>query len=100
MNLTEEKLLSIAKGAGIAGLGAGLAYLAHWATNTDLGMMGPIIGAALSVAVNFVRQLAKDNGDGGDDGGQNISLPVKTGPANASPNIREGNPSLRSVRPV
>lgn len=55
------KFVSVLKGCLIAAAGAGLAYLASWATSTsgtaDLGIYGPAVGAGLSVVVNVIRQL-------------------------------------------
>lgn len=53
-----SKLVSIAKGAGVAAAGAGLAYLYQYLTSTDLGGYGPLAAAALSVVANALRKYA------------------------------------------
>jgi hypothetical protein len=54
-----EKWKSVAKGAAIAAAGAGLAYLTAWSASADIGLLGPILTAGLSVAVNAVRKWAE-----------------------------------------
>lgn len=56
--MDKDKVISVLKGAGIAGAGAVLTYLTQWASGADFGTAGPIIAAALSVLVNVVRKWA------------------------------------------
>lgn len=56
--LTNEKNASILKGALIAAAGAALTYAGQWASNTDLGVWGPLVAAGLAVAVNALRKYA------------------------------------------
>lgn len=51
-----EKLKKILKGAGLAGVGAGLTYLAAYLGEIDLGAYGPALAAVLAVLANAVRQ--------------------------------------------
>jgi hypothetical protein len=50
------KLIKLAKGAVIAGLGAALAYFADGLEGVDFGEWTPIVVAGFSVFVNAVRQ--------------------------------------------
>ncbi|MFO0880737.1 MAG: hypothetical protein U0840_25675 [Gemmataceae bacterium] len=52
-----DKIKKILKGAGLAGVGAGLAYLAGTLGQIDLGTWGPAAAAVLAVAANAVRQV-------------------------------------------
>ena len=58
MNLDKDKLISVAKGAGIAAAGAVLTYLSQWASGADFGAAGPVVAAVLAVLVNVVRKAA------------------------------------------
>ncbi|MBI3984300.1 hypothetical protein HY346_03300 [Candidatus Microgenomates bacterium] len=49
-------LVKILKGAGIAGLGASLTYLAQYVGQIDFGVFAPLVVALLSVAVNAVKE--------------------------------------------
>lgn len=53
---TSEKLASIAKGAGIAAIGAGLAYLAAHLSGVDLGTYGPALAALCAAGFNVLRK--------------------------------------------
>lgn len=57
--LKNTEWISVAKGAGIAAAGAALAYLSQWTTGQDFGVLGPVIAAVLSVAVNAVRKYSE-----------------------------------------
>jgi len=57
--LTNAKFISLAKGAGIAIVGALLTYATQVLSGQDLGLWGPIVAAGLAVAANFVRLLAQ-----------------------------------------
>lgn len=52
------KIKSI-KSALIASGGAALTYLLSWATEQDFGIYTPMVVAALSVLVNFLKELAR-----------------------------------------
>lgn len=51
-----EKLIKVLKGAAIAGVGAGLAYLGAYLGQVDLGAYGPALAAIMAVLANAVRQ--------------------------------------------
>lgn len=51
-----EKTWKVLKGAGIAGIGAGLAYLTAYLGDLDLGAWGPAVAAVLAVVANALRQ--------------------------------------------
>ena len=53
----KEKLISIGKGALIAGTGAILTYLAENLSQVDFGDYTPVVVALLSVLVNTGRKL-------------------------------------------
>lgn len=57
--MSKEALLKVGKGALIAGGGAALAYLLEALPSLDLGVWGPLVGAALSVGINALRKLGK-----------------------------------------
>lgn len=61
MGLNQDKLISIARGAALAGLGAALAYLGQQATQIDLGPWGLLVAAAISSAINALRKFAEAN---------------------------------------
>lgn len=73
----KDKLWSVAKGAAIAAVGAGLAYgvqaLSSLAGGGDLGAYGPAIAALAAIAANIVRKamtpepVAVIDEDGPDD---------------------------------
>ena len=46
---TSEKTWKVLKGAAIAGVGAGLAYLTAYLGDLDLGAWGPAVAAVLAV---------------------------------------------------
>lgn len=54
--MNKESLLSLAKGAGLAGGGAALTYVAQWAASTDLGIYGPAVAALSAVGINALRK--------------------------------------------
>lgn len=56
--MDKDKLISVLKGAAIAGAGAALTYVTQWASGSDFGAAGPVVAAVLAVAVNFFRKLA------------------------------------------
>ncbi len=58
-----EKLTKILKGAGIAGVGAGLAYLGAYLGEIDLGAWGPALAAVLAVLANALRQAIPASDD-------------------------------------
>jgi hypothetical protein len=58
--MTRDKWLSVLKGAGIAAAGAGLTYLLSAAGTLELGVLGPLATAVLSVLVNLVRKAAEE----------------------------------------
>jgi len=57
------KLIKLAKGAVIAGLGAMLAYMAEGLQGIDFGEWTPIAVAGFSVAVNAIRQTFRRTED-------------------------------------
>ena len=57
--MNKDKLISIAKGAGIAALGAILTYATQFATGADFGSATPVIVAVLSVLSNAVRKFVE-----------------------------------------
>lgn len=56
--MSKEQILSIIKGAGIAGAGAFVAVIAQAASSGALGLWSPVVGAAASVLVNILRKMA------------------------------------------
>lgn len=52
-----DKLISIAKGAVVAALGAAFAYASAAISGTELGTRGPIDAACFAVVVNAIRKL-------------------------------------------
>ena len=54
----KQDLISLAKGLGIALIGAALTYLTAWVTKTDFGTWTPIIVAFWSLAANIIRKSA------------------------------------------
>lgn len=54
---TKENLIKIAKGAGIAGIGAILVYLTEAIPGIDFGIYTPIAVAIFSILVNYVRKV-------------------------------------------
>lgn len=61
LNMDWSKVI---KGALIASAGCGLTYLSEWASGAEFGQMAPIVTAALSVAVNFLRKLGFSKHEG------------------------------------
>lgn len=61
--MNKDKLISVLKGAAIAGAGAALTYFTQWATNADFGQAGPILAAVLAVGVNLLRKWAQPNAE-------------------------------------
>jgi len=57
--VTKEKLISIAKGACVAAIGAMLTYLAADFSGINFGIFTPLVTAALSVLTNAVRKWAE-----------------------------------------
>lgn len=55
--LDKTKLISIGKGALIAGIGALLASLIEASPTVDLGAWGPLVAALLAVLANTVRKI-------------------------------------------
>lgn len=62
--MNKDKLISVAKGAGIAAAGAVLTYLTQWTSGTDFGAAGPVVAAVLAVLVNVVRKAAEPKAEG------------------------------------
>jgi len=56
--MSKDDIISIIKGAGIAGVGAALTVLTQWATSTDFGAWTPLIVAGLSILANVVRKAS------------------------------------------
>jgi len=54
--MTKEKWIKVAKGAGLAGGGAVLAYLIEAIPGMELGEWGPVAAAMLSVILNLIRK--------------------------------------------
>lgn len=54
--LDKPKLISIGKGALIAGIGAALASIINALPSVDLGAWGPFAAALLAVLANTVRK--------------------------------------------
>jgi hypothetical protein len=54
--ITKEDVISLLKGAIIAGLGALLAYLTDGITHLNLGVYQALAVALFGVAVNFIRK--------------------------------------------
>jgi hypothetical protein len=52
----------IGKGAAIAGGGAAAVYLFQELGQYDYGEWGALVGAGLSVLINFLRKLTSDSG--------------------------------------
>jgi len=52
-----DKLISIGKGALIAGAGAALTYLAEILPNLDFGEWTAVVAAVLAVLVNIFRKM-------------------------------------------
>lgn len=57
LKLPTEELISIAKGAAVAATGAALTYLLEYVSNSDFGKSTPVVVAALSVLVNYLRKV-------------------------------------------
>jgi hypothetical protein len=56
--LGKEDLISLAKGLGIALIGAAVTYFTAYVTKTDFGVWTPIIVAFWSLAANIIRKSA------------------------------------------
>ena len=54
--LNTDELMKIARGAGIAGLGAVLTYLTDAIPTVELGVYAPLVMAAWSIIVNAARK--------------------------------------------
>ena len=54
------KTAKVLKGAGLAAVGAGLAYLASYLGALDLGAYGPALAAVLAVLANAIRQALSE----------------------------------------
>ena len=54
---TQEKLIKILKGAGIAAVGAALTYLTEALPTVELGDWTPVVVGAWSIVVNVLRKL-------------------------------------------
>lgn len=57
---TQENLLKIAKGAGIAMGSALLTYLAYYTANTDFGPYTPLVVATAGILINAGREFIKE----------------------------------------
>jgi|GEM_PF-3616091 hypothetical protein len=53
--MSKDKLVSLAKGAGVAAIGAALTYVSQWASGQDFGSLAPLVTALLAVVTNAVR---------------------------------------------
>lgn len=56
-SFSKADLIAVAKGLGIAVLGAALTYLASYISNTSFGVYTPIVVAVFSVVVNAIRKF-------------------------------------------
>lgn len=56
--LDASQWLSIAKGAGLAAIGAALTYVSQAASGVDFGVYGPLVAAGLAVLSNYIRKAA------------------------------------------
>lgn len=54
--MNREKLLSVLKGAVTALLGGGLVSALQYLGTVDWGVAGPLVGAAVSVAISAARK--------------------------------------------
>lgn len=57
LSLPNAEWISLAKGAGIAAVGAILTYASQHITATDFGSYGPAVVVLLSVLVNYFRKV-------------------------------------------
>lgn len=55
--MTKDDAIKIAKGAGIAAIGAVLTYLTAWISGADFGSYTPMVVAAWSIVANLVRKF-------------------------------------------
>jgi ABC-type glycerol-3-phosphate transport system permease component len=55
--MSREQLISILKGAGIAGIAAALTFLSEWAAGQSFGVWTPVVMFGLSIATNLVRKM-------------------------------------------
>ncbi len=56
-SFSKADLIAVAKGLGIAVLGAALTYLTSYISNTNFGVYTPVVVAVFSVLVNAVRKF-------------------------------------------
>ncbi len=56
-SFSKADLIAVAKGLGIAVLGAALTYLSSYFTNTNFGVYTPVVVAGWSVIVNLLRKF-------------------------------------------
>jgi len=61
--MDKNKLISVAKGAGIAAAGAVLTYVSQWASGADFGSAGPVVAAVLAILVNVLRKAVEPKVD-------------------------------------
>lgn len=54
--MTEDKIISIAKGAAIAAVGAALTFVTTAITGVDFGTWTPVVTAGFAVLTNAVRK--------------------------------------------
>jgi hypothetical protein len=59
--LNKEDMISIAKGAAIAALGAGAVYSVEGIAKLDFQIWSPAITALAAILVNIIRKWLEDN---------------------------------------
>lgn len=64
----KETLIKIAKGAGIALVGALLTYITEYLSGIDFGEYTPVVVGIWSIAVNAIREFLKGTQQGGENG--------------------------------
>jgi hypothetical protein len=57
----KTKTIKVLKGAGLAAAGAAAAAAASYLSTIDFGIYGPLVGAAVSIALNALRQAIREN---------------------------------------
>ncbi|MBN9520851.1 hypothetical protein J0H58_20410 [bacterium] len=54
--MSNDDVISVLKGAGVAAVGAALTYASQWASGADFGALTPAVVATLSVVTNLFRK--------------------------------------------
>lgn len=54
--MNKADLIKVAKGAGIAAIGAVLTYLSAWISGAEFGSLTPVIVTVWSVVANAIRK--------------------------------------------